>query len=74
MKVITGKVRFSYANVFEPKSVNGSTPKYSVSLIIPKSDKKTLTKINRAIETVQGRQHDQCDANHSEGYHRNLRA
>jgi hypothetical protein len=53
MKVITGKVRFSYANVFEPKSVNGSTPKYSVSLIIPKSDKKTLTKINRAIETVK---------------------
>ena len=46
MKVITGKVRFSYANVFEPKSVNGSTPKYSVSLIIPKSDKKTLSTIN----------------------------
>ena len=39
MKVITGKVRFSYANVFEPKSVNGSTW-YSVSLIIPKSDKR----------------------------------
>jgi hypothetical protein len=53
MKVITGKVRFSYANVFEPKSVNGSTPKYSVSLIIPKSDKKTLSKINKAIETVK---------------------
>lgn len=52
-KVITGKVRFSYANVFEPKSVNGGTPKYSVSLIIPKSDKKTLDKINTAIETVK---------------------
>jgi len=37
-KVVTGKVRFSYVNVFEPKSVNGSTPKYSVSLIIPKDD------------------------------------
>ena len=53
MKVITGKVRFSYANVFEPKSVNGSNPKYSVSLIIPKSDQQTLEKIHAAIETVK---------------------
>jgi hypothetical protein len=52
-KVITGKVRFSYANVWEPKSVNGSDPKYSVSLIIPKSDKKTLDKIKAAIEEAK---------------------
>lgn len=52
-KVITGKVRFSYANVWEPKSVNGGTPKYSVSLIIPKSDKKTLKKIKDALETAK---------------------
>ena len=39
MKVITGpNTRWSYANVWEPKSINGGTPKYSVSLIIPKSD------------------------------------
>ena len=44
-KVITGKVRFSYAQVFEPKAMNeSSTPKYSVSLIISKKDKKTLDK------------------------------
>jgi hypothetical protein len=53
MKIVTGKVRFSYANVFEPQSVNGSEPKYSVSLIIPKSDKKTLDKINKAIEVAK---------------------
>ena len=42
MKVITGPdTRWSYANVWEPKSINGGTPKYSVSLIIPKSDTKT---------------------------------
>ena len=42
MKVITGEnTRWSYANVWEPKSINGGTPKYSVSLIIPKSDTKT---------------------------------
>ena len=43
MKVITGvDTRWSYANVWEPKSINGGTPKYSVSLIIPKSDTKTI--------------------------------
>jgi hypothetical protein len=53
VKVVTGKVRFSYPNVFEPKSVNGSAPRYSVSLIISKSDKKTLGKIKTAIDTVK---------------------
>ena len=36
MKVITGEdTRWSFANVWEPKSINGGAPKYSVSLIIP---------------------------------------
>ena len=52
-KVVTGKVRFSYANVWEPQSVNGSDPKYSVSLIIPKSDTKTIGKIKAAIEKAK---------------------
>ncbi len=52
-KVITGvNTRWSYANVWEPKSINGSTPKYSVSLIIPKSDTKTVAKIKAAIESA----------------------
>lgn len=38
-KVITGpNTRFSYLNANEPKSINGSTPKYSASLIIPKDE------------------------------------
>lgn len=50
-KVITGKVRFSYANVFEPRAASeGDTPKYSVSLIIDKDDEETLEKIEAAIE------------------------
>ena len=53
MKVITGKVRFSYVNVWEPKSINGGEPKYSVSIIIPKTDKETLKKINVAIEAAK---------------------
>ncbi|PKM70128.1 MAG: DUF2815 domain-containing protein [Firmicutes bacterium HGW-Firmicutes-11] len=52
-KVITGKVRLSYAHLFTPKAAPGSTEaKYSVSLIIPKSDKKTLSNIRRAIENA----------------------
>ena len=51
-KVVTGKVRLSYANVWEPKSINGSEPKYSVSVIIPKSDQVTVSKVNAAIEAA----------------------
>ena len=53
-KVVTGKVRFSYANVFSPKAAQeGATPKYSVSIIIPKSDTETIAKINKAFEEVK---------------------
>lgn len=53
-KVITGKVRFSYAHVFEPVAMAESQDaKYQVSLIIPKSDLKTLEKIEKAIEAAK---------------------
>ncbi len=45
--------RFSFVNVWEPKSINGSEPKYSISLIIPKSDKKTVAAITKAIEEAK---------------------
>lgn len=52
-KVITGpETRWSYANVWEAKSINGGTPKFSVSLIIPKPDTRTLDKIKAAIEAA----------------------
>ena len=52
-KVITGpKTRWSYANVWDAKSINGGAPKYSVSLIIPKSDTKTVKKIQAAIQAA----------------------
>lgn len=52
-KVITGPdTRWSYANVWDPKSINGGTPKYSVSLIIPKSDTVTIEKIKAAIKAA----------------------
>ena len=53
MKVITGpNTRWSYCNALEPKAINGGTPKYSVSLIIPKSDKATIAKIKAAIQAA----------------------
>lgn len=52
-KVITGpETRWSYANVWEAKSINGGQPKYSISLIIPKSDKRTIDKIHAAIKAA----------------------
>lgn len=52
--VTTGKVRFSYAHVFEPYSAQvGQEPKYSLSVIIPKTDKKTIAAINAAIEVAK---------------------
>lgn len=42
--------RLSYARVWEPQSVNGGPEKYSVSLIVPKSDTKTIAAIEAAIE------------------------
>lgn len=51
-KVVTGIVRLSYANVWEPKSINGGAEKFSVSLIIPKSDTKTIAAINAAVDAA----------------------
>ena len=53
-KVINGKhTVFSYLTVNEPKTpLGGGTPKYSVSLIIPKSDTVTVEKIKAAIQAA----------------------
>ena len=45
--------RFSYLHCWEPDSVNGGDPKYSVSAIIPKSDTKTVNAIKAAIEQAK---------------------
>ena len=45
--------RISFANIWEPRSVNGSEEKYSVSCLIPKADKTTLAKIHKAVEAAK---------------------
>jgi hypothetical protein len=52
-KVITGPdTRWSYVNAWEAKSINGGAPKFSVSLIIPKSDAKIVAKVKAAIQAA----------------------
>lgn len=53
-KVITGRVRASYAHIFEPHSISEDGPKkYSVSLIIPKSDTQMIETIESAVEQAK---------------------
>ena len=53
-KVVTGKVRFSFVHVFEPDTPqNGGEPRYSVTLLIPKSDTATVNAIKKAIEEAR---------------------
>lgn len=53
-KVITGKVRFCYANVFVPTAIEeGQQEKYNVCVLIDKKDEKTLTAIEAAIEAAK---------------------
>jgi hypothetical protein len=51
-KVITGKVRLSYAHIWQPQSIDGGEEKYSCSILIPKSDKETLRKIKAAVDAA----------------------
>ena len=49
-KIVTGKVRFSFCHIFEPQEPQGGgDPKYSVTLLVPKSDKVTLEKMKAAM-------------------------
>ncbi|MDE5819774.1 MAG: DUF2815 family protein [Lachnospiraceae bacterium] len=50
----TGKVRASYVNIFQPRiPENGGEPKYSVTLLIPKTDAATLNAIFAEIEKAK---------------------
>ena len=45
--------RASYLHAFEPDSINGSDPKYSVSLILDKKDTDLIAKIKKAVEQAK---------------------
>ncbi|MBD2861627.1 DUF2815 family protein [Paenibacillus oceani] len=52
-KVITGKVRLSYCNIFEARADDQGVEKYSTAILIPKSDKDTLRKIKAAVDAAK---------------------
>ncbi len=52
-KVITGKVRLSYAHLFEPfTNIEGAEARYSCVLLISKSDKATIASIRKAQQAA----------------------
>ena len=51
-KIITGVCRLSYANIWQAKSINGGTPKFSTSVLIPKSDAVTIARVKKAIQAA----------------------
>jgi hypothetical protein len=51
-KVITGVCRLSYANIWQAKSINGGAPKFSTSVLIPKSDTATVARVKAAIKAA----------------------
>ena len=52
-KVITSvNTRLSYFHGWEPVSINGGAEKYSVSVLIPKTDTETINAINAAIDAA----------------------
>ena len=51
-KVVTGEVRFSFLNVFEPKSINGSEEKYSVSLLSKTKRPSVLAKLHELVQAA----------------------
>jgi hypothetical protein len=52
-RVITGKVRLSYAHIFTPRKDDQGDDKYSTSILIPKTDKETLRKIKSAVDAAK---------------------
>lgn len=53
-KVVTGKTRLSYANLFQPRAgMDGQDPKYSLCVLIPKTDTATVDKVKAAIEAAK---------------------
>ena len=52
-KVITEKCRLSYEHIWKPSSIDDNSPaKYSACIVIPKTDTKTIQKIQKAVEAA----------------------
>ena len=52
-KVVTGEVRGSYVRVFKAKMNDYGKMEYSMKILIPKEDKKTLAAIEKAVKAAK---------------------
>ena len=52
-QMTTGEVRLSYAHLYEPYSNNGGEPKYSVTVLMPKSDTAAKARLDAAFEAAK---------------------
>lgn len=53
-KFVSGEVRFSYLNIFEPKASSyGGDAKYSVTILMPKSDTASKQRLDAVIAQVR---------------------
>lgn len=50
-------VRFSFVQVWEPKSMDDGDPKYSVQVVIPKDNKALLSAVEANIEKAKQLMH-----------------
>jgi len=60
VKIVTGKVRLLWPALFTPRGFQGGPPKYSVEVLIPKSDKAMVKKFTDGIrQAISDRWGDQ---------------
>ncbi|MBT2599113.1 MULTISPECIES: DUF2815 family protein [unclassified Oceanobacillus] len=53
-RIVTGEVRFSFVNLLSPRAISeGAEPKFSVTILLPKTDVDTKAKIDAAIEAAK---------------------
>lgn len=58
VKFVTGKVRLSYANIWEPKPNPNGKLQYSAALLIPKEDRDNLNRLVAAVKQVMDENKD----------------
>ncbi len=52
-KMTTGLVRFCFCNVLTPRQNDNGDDEYTCMVLIPKSDKKTITQIRKMVDTLK---------------------
>ena len=52
-QMTTGEVRLSYAHLYDPYSNNGGDPKYSVTVLMPKTDVQAKARLDAAFEAAK---------------------